>query len=337
MYTSRTSNQKIITPLTENDWHLKVTRTGVAEPPTGSNPNVQVRLINIQQSQSGFLTYSDFSINPYLVSFEFNMEVLWIPIAPNTGGDSYTVSFGSSNKFSIFFNFWDDYGINQNYPAHLRGAGVYILNSAGYPLVKGSAISKGPGENQWFPVKITYDKTASSTWNVFVNNVLAVTYNDPNVLKEDSWHKTSNNTSLIVSAHSGGGLKMQLFVRKIALTHKSIVVANAYTMPPKFYPSSDDSTFSSSRAAYVRTMYPRIANDASKINAEQVTKQKKIYNRHDASSRIERLKLQAIGESSMRLKESDSLSFKAPNVNDARDALRRTRSHGYIVPPKGQK
>jgi hypothetical protein len=108
-------------------------------------------------------------------------------------------------------------------------------------------------------------------------------------------------------------------------------------MPPKFYPSADDSTFSSNRAAYARSIYPRIANDASKTNAEQITKQKRIYNRHDASSRIERLKLQAIGESSMRLKEDETLSFKAPNVNDARDALRRTRSHGYIVPPKGQK
>ena len=49
---------------------------------------------------------------------------------------------------------------------------------------------------------------------------------------------------------------------------------------------------------------------------------------------MERLKLQAIGKSSLRIKETDNLQFKAPNVNDVRDALSRTRSQGYVVPPK---
>jgi hypothetical protein len=337
MYTSSTSNEKAVTLFTENDWHLKFARSGVAEPPTGINPNVQVRLINVQVSQSGVLTYPDFFINPYLNSFEFDMEVLWIPLTSNDGGDNYTVRFGNTKKFSIFFNFWNGYGINENYPLHLRGEGVYILNSSGYPLAKGAVISRGPGENQWFPVKIIYNKNAAVTWSVYVNNVLALTYTDSSVSTSDSWHKVSNNKNIMVSAHSGGGLHMQLFVRKLNFIYKTTISANTMVMPPKFYPSADDSTFSSNRAAYARSIYPRIANDASKTNAEQITKQKRIYNRHDASSRIERLKLQAIGESSMRLKEDETLSFKAPNVNDARDALRRTRSHGYIVPPKGQK
>jgi len=104
-------------------------------------------------------------------------------------------------------------------------------------------------------------------------------------------------------------------------------------MPQKFYPSADDSTFSSNRAAYARTLYPRITSSAT---AAQITKQKLVYNRHDASSRMERLKLQAIGQSSMRLKETEKLQFKAPNVNDVREALSRTRSQGYVVPPKCQ-
>jgi len=104
-------------------------------------------------------------------------------------------------------------------------------------------------------------------------------------------------------------------------------------MPKKFYPSADDSTFSSNRAAYMRTHYPRITDTAAAAN---VTKQKLIYNRHDASSRMERLKLQAIGKSSMRVKETENIQYKAPNVNDVREALSRARAQGYVVPPKFQ-
>jgi len=81
----------------------------------------------------------------------------------------------------------------------------------------------------------------------------------------------------------------------------------------------------------MRTHYPRITDTA---NAAQITKQKLIYNRHDASSRMERLKLQAIGKSSLRVKETENIQFKAPNVNDVREALSRARAQGYVVPPK---
>jgi hypothetical protein len=116
----------------------------------------------------------------------------------------------------------------------------------------------------------------------------------------------------------------------------SIEKTNTALMPQKFYPSADDSTFSSARAAYTRVAYPRIgyANAGSAGSAAEITKRNLVYGRRDAASRVERLKLQAIGQSSMRLKEIEELRFKAPNVNDARDALRRSRSHGYVVPPK---
>jgi hypothetical protein len=49
---------------------------------------------------------------------------------------------------------------------------------------------------------------------------------------------------------------------------------------------------------------------------------------------MERIKMQAIGQGSMRVKPGEELRFKAPNVNDPRDALRRMRSGGYVVPAK---
>lgn len=331
MYTSSTSNEKSVTPITENDWHLTFARTGVAESPIGTNPDVQVRLVNGQTSQGGALQYSDFLITPYLKSFEFSMQVYWRDTLTTGGGDSYTVQFGNTKSWSVFFNFWAYYSNNG-----LSGEGVYILDETGKAIIKSTVppSSKGPGQNQWFPVKIIYNKNAANTWTILVNNTVVLTYTDPTVSTEKSWQKVANNAGVTVSARSGGGLQMELLVRKLGLTYITPISVNTVAMPPKFYPSADDSTFSSSRAAYARTVYPRIANDATASTAEQITKQKRIYNRHDASSRMERLKLQAIGESSMRLKEPETLSFKAPNVNDARDALRRTRSHGYVVPSK---
>lgn len=44
--------------------------------------------------------------------------------------------------------------------------------------------------------------------------------------------------------------------------------------------------------------------------------------------------MQAIGQGSMRVMPDEELRFKAPNVNDSRDALRRMRTGGYVVPAK---
>ena len=102
-------------------------------------------------------------------------------------------------------------------------------------------------------------------------------------------------------------------------------------MPPHLYPASSDSMFSTGRNTFARTSVPA---NAATITAAEATKRKQIYDPHNASSRMERLKMQAIGQSSMRVKPGEELRFKAPNVNDPRDALRRMRSGGYVVPAK---
>jgi hypothetical protein len=317
--------EKTFESLNPTNWYSRITKSGtaVAEDLSGSDPNIQLRLVNGQASSGGSITYSDFLINPELNSFEFNTEINWTPTALS-GGDNYLIKFGSSMPLTIFFNMWNGYS---------TGEGVYILNSANTPVAKSASASapRGPGQNQWFPVRILYDKNAVNTWTVIVNGTTVLTYTDPNV---NTWQRAASNTGVVVLAYSGGGEKMELSVRRLGLTYKAmmpVLTIQTGAMPQKFYPSADDSTFSSNRAAYMRTLYPRITDAAT---AGQITKQKLIYNRHDASSRMERLKLQAIGKSSLRIKETDNLQFKAPNVNDVRDALSRTRSQGYVVPPK---
>ena len=230
-------------------------------------------------------------------------------------------------SFTLLFNFWSGYSNHD-----LSGLGVYVINSSGRAVMKSTTLPgpKGPSQDQWFPVRILYNNNDVNTWTVLINGTQVLTYTDPNV---KIWQRVPYNNGLAVTAHSGVGLKMMFYVRKLSLIFKANVptIFQTSVMPKKFYPSADDSTFSSNRAAYMRTYYPRITETET---VPEVTKQKLIYGRHDASSRMERLKLQAIGKSSMRLKESDQLLFKAPNVNDVREALSRTRSQGYVAPPK---
>jgi hypothetical protein len=324
------SIERTFESLTYTNWYNNIVKTGTvaSQPTTGSDPDVELRILNGETSLNGTITYSDFLINPALNSFEFNMEVFWTPTLL-TGGDYYLVKFGGAMSFTLLFNFWPQYSKNG-----LSGIGVYVINSSGVAVMK-SATSpgpKGPGQDQWYPVRILYNKNDVNTWTVLINGTQVLTYTDPNV---KIWQRVPYNNGLAVTAHSGGGLKMIFYVRKLSLTYKANVptIFQTSVMPKKFYPSADDSTFSSNRAAYMRTYYPRITETET---APEVTKQKLIYGRHDASSRMERLKLQAIGKSSMRLKETDQLLFKAPNVNDVREALSRTRSQGYVAPPKSR-
>jgi hypothetical protein len=326
------SIEKTFESLTYTNWYNNIVKTGTvaSQPTTGSDPNVQLRILNKETSQNGTITYSNFLINPALNSFDFNMEVFWSPNNPsdsNTAGDYYQVKFGGAMSFTLLFNFWSEYSNHD-----LSGVGVYVINSSGRAVMKSTTSPgpKGPGEDQWYPVRILYNNNDVNTWTVLVNGTQVLTYTDPNV---KIWQRVPFNNGVAVTAHSGGGLKMIFSVRKLSLIFKANVptIFQTSVMPKKFYPSADDSTFSSNRAAYMRTYYPRITETET---VPEVTKQKLIYGRHDASSRMERLKLQAIGKSSMRLKESDQLLFKAPNVNDVREALSRTRSQGYVAPPK---
>ncbi len=321
--------EKTFESLNATNWYNNVTKSGtaVAESFTGTDPNVQLRLVNGQTSSSGSISYTNFLINPELTSFEFTTDISWTPTALG-GGDNYQIRFGSTTSLTIFFNFWTDFSNNG-----LSGQGVYILNSSGAAVLKTTTAPgpRGTGQDQWYPVRVLYNKNAVNTWTVMVNGTTVLTYADPNV---NTWQNVVNNKGVTVTAVSGGGLKMALSVRRIGLVYKAmmpVLTLQTGVMPKKFYPSADDSTFSSNRAAYMRTQYPRITDTAA---AGDITKQKLIYNRHDASSRMERLKLQAIGKSSMRVKETENIQYKAPNVNDVREALSRARAHGYVVPPK---
>jgi hypothetical protein len=321
--------EKTFETLNASNWYNKVTKSGTAATQsfTGTDPNVQLQIVDGTSGVTGSVTYPEFLINPELNSFEFTTDISWSPTAGG-GGDYYELIFGSTMQLRILFQFYNGYTNNG-----LSGTGVYIIDTNGVAVLK-STTAPGPtgaGANTWYPVRVLYNKNAVNTWTVMINGTTVLTYTDPNV---NTWQNVANNKGVTIYSYSGGSLRMVLSVRRLGLTYKAmmpILTLQTGAMPQKFYPSADDSTFSSNRAAYMRTYYPRITDTA---NVAQLTKQKLIYNRHDASSRMERLKLQAIGKSSLRIKETDNLQFKAPNVNDVREALSRARAQGYVVPPK---
>ncbi len=104
-------------------------------------------------------------------------------------------------------------------------------------------------------------------------------------------------------------------------------------MPPQFYPSAGDSLFSINRAAYLRTA-GHLGQASVDYNA-LLNRKIKVFTSKDSSTYIQSRRIQSIGVSSTHVPlGSNYLTFKSPNVNTQRDALRRVRSSGSVAPKK---
>jgi len=91
-------------------------------------------------------------------------------------------------------------------------------------------------------------------------------------------------------------------------------------MPAKFTPSVFGSMFSSARKAYIK--------DAGGISGNQTVP--------DSSSRTQKLRLQAIGQSSTKsgLADNAALTFKNVTRQTVNDARRKCRNGGCVAPAK---
>jgi hypothetical protein len=126
-------------------------------------------------------------------------------------------------------------------------------------------------------------------------------------------------------------------------------------MPQQFYPSSNDSVFAMGRNTFVRTKgEPNGINNtdnkvAGTVRASigstfnQIPPHKRnglvgkpISFPQDSSQRIERLKNNAIGRSSMKvgLAPNEPLSFSSNDTTIRNDAIRRCRAGGCVAPKK---
>jgi hypothetical protein len=103
-------------------------------------------------------------------------------------------------------------------------------------------------------------------------------------------------------------------------------------MPEQFSPASGDTLFSLSRASYLKTA-GAVGADNEKYNAI-LNKKTKIFNSTDSSSYIQSRRIHSIGFSSTRAPLGDILTFKNPDLQVQKDAIRRCRSGGCVAPAK---
>ena len=81
--------------------------------------------------------------------------------------------------------------------------------------------------------------------------------------------------------------------------------------------------------------YREVLNNSPKKNVSMDGKNLKYVAPFESSFRTNSLKNLAIGKSSTN-KEGEVLSYKNDNVNDVKQALRRVRNRGYVVPKKAR-
>jgi len=104
------------------------------------------------------------------------------------------------------------------------------------------------------------------------------------------------------------------------------VLTNANASPMKDGIADNNTRFSMGRMLFTKTMNERYQpNDYL---------QKKLYGSKDASSRTHRLHYQAVGKGSFNEANSPNSFVNTKDINVTKDALRRVRAGGYVVPPK---
>ena len=106
-------------------------------------------------------------------------------------------------------------------------------------------------------------------------------------------------------------------------------------MPQKFDPSDGNETFALNRKSYIE----KVSNNYNRplYTRKEPNKKDGIPLNNNTSSTVTEMKrIAAIVKSSTKYGQTvdSNLSFKSVNNNTVRNAKRRIRSSGYVVPPK---
>ena len=115
-------------------------------------------------------------------------------------------------------------------------------------------------------------------------------------------------------------------------------------MPQKFEPSDGNETFALNRKSYIenvsknynRSLYARTNENLNNGITLNNAKKGIPLNNNTSSTVTQMKRIEAIGKSSTKYDKqiNANLSFKSVNNNTVRNAKRRIRSSGYVVPPK---
>jgi hypothetical protein len=203
--------------LNSNNWYSTMTAGAVAAALASTDPFQQSQLVNSTQNQDGYWYYNNVPISTY-ANFAFDMQVYW-----SGSGDNYSVTFGDTTAaggqgIRVLFNFWSGYS-NNGY----SGVGIYLLKN-NVAIAYSSTTPYGSGASTWFLVRILYNASTTNTWQVIINGVSALTYSDANVV---SWAASTGNY-MSITAHSGGGLQISLWIRQVNLCANFAYVTSWY-------------------------------------------------------------------------------------------------------------
>ena len=112
---------------------------------------------------------------------------------------------------------------------------------------------------------------------------------------------------------------------RVMLPHNLGALQGIHPNPPQYYPSNNSSEFTNARHEYSRVV-------SSGPLSGRLAQSTKYIPPGSSSMQTSAKKRVAVGQSSYKqgLPNDAQLSYKSYNQNDARTAIRRARSRGYV-------
>lgn len=196
--------------MTHLNWYNLFSRTNAAFTmvQAGADPDVQLQMSSSAVTSSNNVLYYNNRLQDFS-QLTIDFEVYF----SNAVADGSSFNMGCTSS-----SFWGE-GPNtpgfciafQIYTAGGRAAGIYLFNDAGTQV---GYYSVSLNNGTWTPVKIIYNRSATSTWQINYNGTSVISYSNPN---NETW-VTSTSGSYCGFGSRTGGAAMNFYVRRFSIT-----------------------------------------------------------------------------------------------------------------------
>ncbi len=174
----------------------------------GANPDVQLQMSSSSVTNTTNILYYSNRLQDYTsLTIDFGIYVA------SATGDGASFNIGCTNTsfvgegpntpgFSIAFQLYTGGG---------RSAGIYLYNDAGTQV---GFYAVALNNSTWTPVRIIYNRSATSTWQINYNGSSVITYSNPN---NETW-VTSTSGSYYGFASRTGSATMNFYVNHVSIS-----------------------------------------------------------------------------------------------------------------------
>jgi hypothetical protein len=177
-------------PINTYNWYNKMTYgtvNGYSPTVTGSDPTVQIQMSNSTAGAGGYIYQSNTPIQN-ANQFVFTWQMF---INNTNSGDFINLYFGSNSANTTYGGVTSTNGMTFNFQLYPGGtgntAGIYLYqNTTTIPSagVNTNYVAKSTNTvwatNAWVNCMVVYQKGSQNTWNLYINGVNVISYNDPN-------------------------------------------------------------------------------------------------------------------------------------------------------------